>query len=61
MNGGPDFAEAHNNLGNALAALKRRPEAAAHYRKALGLRPDYAEAHNNLGNVLQSRTSMPMR
>lgn len=49
----PTYAEAHNNLGNALRALGRPEEAEASYRSALAIRPDYAEAHNNLGNVLR--------
>ncbi len=48
----PDFAEARNNLGNALLALDQPVEAIASYLKALALRPDYAEAQNNLGNAL---------
>ena len=47
----PDYAEAHNNLGLALASRGQVDEAIAHYRKALEIKPDYAEAHNNLGNV----------
>ena len=49
----PDFAEAHNNLGNALQEPGKLDEAIACYRRALELKPDYAEAHNNLGNALQ--------
>ena len=48
----PGYAEAHNNLGNALNALGRQDEAIASYSRALELKPGYAEAHNNLGNVL---------
>jgi tetratricopeptide (TPR) repeat protein len=48
----PDHAEAHNNLGVALAALGRMDGAVAHYERALVLKPDYAEAHNNLGITL---------
>jgi Flp pilus assembly protein TadD len=44
----PDYAEAHNNLGNALVSRGQTDEAMAHYRKALELKPDCAEAHNNL-------------
>ena len=49
----PDYAEAHNNLGNALKEQGKLDEAVACYRRALELKPDYAEAHNNLGNALQ--------
>ena len=51
----PDFAEAHNNLGNVLKDLKRLDEATASYRRALEIKPDYPEAYNNLGNVLRER------
>ena len=43
---------AHNNLGNALAATGRLPEAIAEYETALKIEPEHAEAHNNLGTVL---------
>ena len=52
----PDFAEAHYNLGNALAALPDRlPEALAHYEEALRLNPDNAQAQNNIA-VLYARS-----
>ena len=49
----PDYAEAHNNLGNTLQELGRLDEAEASYTQAIALKPDYAEAHNNLGNTLK--------
>jgi Tfp pilus assembly protein PilF len=48
----PDYAEAHNNLGVALAAQGRIDEAVSHCRRAIVLKPDDAEAHNNLGTAL---------
>ena len=45
----PDFAEAHNNLGNALKEQGKLDDAVAQYQRALTLRPDFAEAHNSLG------------
>jgi tetratricopeptide (TPR) repeat protein len=51
----PDFVEAHNNLGVALASEHDLDEAIAEFREALRLKPDYAEAHNNLGNVLHDK------
>ena len=54
LTGKPDFFEAHNGLGLALAKSGRVNEAVAHYRKALEIKPDYAEAHNNLGMALTS-------
>ena len=49
----PDRAEAHSNLGLALAnSGGRLPEAIAEYQAALRINPDLAEAHINLGNAL---------
>ena len=48
----PDFAEVHNNLGNALAADGRLDAAIAEFRKALELAPQFFEVHNNYANVL---------
>ena len=49
----PDYAEAHNNRGNALRGLKRFEDALDSYDRALTLRPDLAEVHNNRGNTLK--------
>ncbi len=51
----PDFAEAHNNLGNALSDQGKLALAEACYERAMDLKPDYAEAHNNLGNALKDQ------
>lgn len=51
----PDAAPFHNNLGVALRAAGRGPEAAACFRRALQLRPRYADALSNLGSVLDTR------
>jgi tetratricopeptide (TPR) repeat protein len=48
----PDEADAHYNLGVALAAEEKFAEAEEAYRRALRLAPDYVEAQVNLGNVL---------
>ena len=48
----PDYAEAYNNRGNTLRALKRREEALAGFDRALPPAPDYPEALNNRGNAL---------
>jgi tetratricopeptide (TPR) repeat protein len=48
----PDFAEALNNRGNALRALKRPRDALTSFDRAVAVRPDYAEALNNRGNSL---------
>ena len=51
----PDYAEAYNNLGNALKDQGKLEEAIASYQQALRLKPDYAEAYNNLGNALKDQ------
>jgi tetratricopeptide (TPR) repeat protein len=58
----PDFAAAHNNLGDALiqgkpgggsvAGQNALDEAIGHYRAALQIKPDFMQARSNLGNVL---------
>ena len=54
----PDYAEAHNNLGNAYHERGVLGEAETNYRRAVQLRPDYIEALNNLGNVLRIQGRM---
>jgi Flp pilus assembly protein TadD len=49
----PDYAEALNGLGLALAKSDRLQEAIELYRQALRLKPDCAEVHYNLGAVLE--------
>src|SRR5262245_52910725 len=51
----PDFAEAHNALGNALVQLGKLDAAVNSYARALALRPDIAEVHNNLGRALRQQ------
>lgn len=49
------YADAWNNLGNALAQMSPcRTEAAAAYRKALSLDPNFADAHFNLAGLLEA-------
>jgi protein O-GlcNAc transferase len=45
-------ADAHNNRGNVLVALKRFDEAVASYGRAIALKPDYAEAFVGRANAL---------
>jgi tetratricopeptide (TPR) repeat protein len=49
------LADAHNNLGNALASQGQLDQAIVHLEKALEIDPGLAKAHNNLGNALASR------
>ena len=44
----PDSAEAHNNLGGALAATGRTAEAIAEFEHALRLNPKLVSARRNL-------------
>jgi tetratricopeptide (TPR) repeat protein len=48
----PDYAEAHNNLGNTLLDLGKVPEAVAHFEQALRAAPNSARVHYNLGGAL---------
>ncbi|MBT5472463.1 MAG: tetratricopeptide repeat protein, partial [Nitrospina sp.] len=45
----PEFAKAHNNLGNVYFKQNLFEEAEWKYKKALELAPDYCDAHFNLG------------
>jgi len=49
----PDFAVAHNDLGNVLMEEGRTSEAIAEYQRAIQAAPDLPQAHNNLGNAWQ--------
>src|SRR5438045_453178 len=40
----PDFAEVHNNLGNALRLAGRLDEAVECYRRAIDAKPGFAQA-----------------
>jgi Tfp pilus assembly protein PilF len=51
----PGHAEAHNNLGVALAEQGRPAEAVECYDRALALQPRYAEANFNRGNTLKAQ------
>ncbi len=51
----PDHADAHNNLGVALAAQGHLKEAVERYKRALFLQPGSADAHCNLGAALAAQ------
>jgi tetratricopeptide (TPR) repeat protein len=50
----PDNALAQNNLGMALVAQNRMPEAVGHFEKAAAIAPWDGEARANLGNALRA-------
>ena len=43
----PDYVDAYNNWGIALANLKKYEEAIEKYKKALEIDPDYVYAYNS--------------
>ena len=45
----PDYAPAHNNLGNAHYRLGQYQDDIASYKEALRIKPDHINSHNNLG------------
>ena len=46
-----DFAEAYNNMGNAVRKLYKFKEAIEYFEKAIKIKTNYAEAYNNIGGV----------
>ena len=48
----PDFAEAHNSMGNACKALSLAEDAERHFRQAIADAPPTAAYHFNLGNLM---------
>ncbi len=48
----PEFADAQNNLGIALATSGRPTLAVEHFEEAVRINPRYADAHHNLGLAL---------
>ena len=51
----PNFADAHNSLGNAFQNQGQLKAAIECYKQAIGIEPDFAYAHNNLGNALKEQ------
>lgn len=50
----PNYAIAHNNLGQALRDLNRLPEAVSAFERAVQLDPNLGEAHYNLGGAYEA-------
>ncbi|MDL1944788.1 tetratricopeptide repeat protein [Chloroflexi bacterium CFX2] len=57
----PDFAEAHNNLGNVLSELDHYAEAEEAYRQAIAKDPNYAAAYNNLTILIKNNEQRKRR
>ena len=57
----PDYAEAYNNMGNALKEQGKLEEAIEAYNKALAIKPDYADAYYNMGMLSKSKVSWKRR
>ncbi len=51
----PGSAEAHNNLGIALASQGNLGEAIDQFQQALTLRPDFEDASRNLTSAVRAR------
>ena len=51
----PDYIEARNNMGLALAEQGKLEEAVGAYNKVLAIKPDFAEAFYNMGNALHEQ------
>ena len=49
----PQDAALYNNLGTALSALNRHPEAESWFKQAIAIAPDYGRALVNLGMALR--------
>ena len=55
----PDYAEAHNNLGNVFKDQNNFEEAQRCYEHAVGLNPKYGPGLNNLGVIYREQGRMP--
>jgi len=51
----PDYADAYNNMGNALKDKGDLEAAIGSYKKALKIKPDYADTYNNMGIALKDK------
>ncbi|WP_054109065.1 tetratricopeptide repeat protein [Novosphingobium sp. AAP83] len=51
----PAYADAYNNMGNALKDQGKLDAAISAYRRALEIKPAYADAYYNMGNALKAQ------
>lgn len=54
----PDFAEAHANLGVALATLQQYPEASVHFERAIAIDPFYTAAFENMAEAYGAQNQL---
>jgi tetratricopeptide (TPR) repeat protein len=55
----PENPRAHNQMGNALAAVGRHDEAFTHFEEAVRLKPAYADGQFNLATAYLRRGHLP--
>jgi predicted O-linked N-acetylglucosamine transferase (SPINDLY family) len=53
ININPNYADAHNNLGNALKDSGKFEKAISCYEKAININPNYVQAYYNLGIIFE--------
>ena len=58
VNVAPDFAEAHANLGVALATLQQYPEATTHFERAVAIDPFYTAAFENMAEAYGAQNQL---
>ena len=54
----PDYAEAHANLGVALATLQQYADATAHFERAVAINPFYAAAYDNMAEAYGAQNQL---
>ena len=57
----PDYADAYNNMGNALQAQGKLDEAIDAFNKALAIKPDFAEAQHIVSALTGKKTTSAPR
>ena len=54
----PNYAEAHANLGVALATLQQYPDATAHFERAIAIDPFYTSAFENMAEAYGAQNQL---
>jgi tetratricopeptide (TPR) repeat protein len=55
----PNYADAHNNLGNAFLQTGQVDEAIAHYQRALEINPNKINTLQNLASTFEQKGQLP--